>query len=220
LGSIFQAVQSGYRRIGLVDGLFGTVPSVWHKEILYAIAMGAEVVGAASMGALRAAELDQFGMVGIGVIYRCYRREILIDDDEVSVLHAIGAMGFAPLTIPMINLRLTFRHLKRMGKVTGREMDIILLAAKSRHFSQRTIEDVVHGLPDLFGVRRKTAIVAQFYDSYIDQKHRDYAKLVNYVCHTNGRRDPHRLDWHAIVTRKWVPQFEYAKGDLPPLERW
>ncbi|MEL7154742.1 MAG: TfuA-like protein, partial [Pseudomonadota bacterium] len=45
----------------IIDGYFEQVPSVWHKEILWALSQGRTVAGAASMGALRAAELDQFG---------------------------------------------------------------------------------------------------------------------------------------------------------------
>jgi hypothetical protein len=59
--------------IGIVDGYFAHVPSVWHKEILYALAEGIPVYGSASMGALRAAELAQFGMVGVGAIFEAYR---------------------------------------------------------------------------------------------------------------------------------------------------
>ena len=72
LGSVYRAVEAGYRRIGIVDGLFGNFPAVWHKEILFAIASGVEVSGAASMGALRAAELSRFGMIGSGRIYRMF----------------------------------------------------------------------------------------------------------------------------------------------------
>ncbi len=34
---------------------------------------GVKVYGSSSMGALRASELDEFGMVGVGRIYECYR---------------------------------------------------------------------------------------------------------------------------------------------------
>src|SRR5882757_8592926 len=53
LGSVFRAMERGYRRIGIIDGFFGNTPSVWHKEILFAISKGFEVSGAASTGALR-----------------------------------------------------------------------------------------------------------------------------------------------------------------------
>ena len=48
---------------------------------------GIHVYGAASIGALRAAELDAFGMRGIGRIYEDFREGVLEDDDEVAVLH-------------------------------------------------------------------------------------------------------------------------------------
>ena len=49
------------------------MPAVWHKEILWAIGQGVHVFGAASMGALRAAELAPFGMRGVGRIFEAYR---------------------------------------------------------------------------------------------------------------------------------------------------
>ena len=57
------------RTIVLIDGEFHGRPSVWQREILDAIAEGTEVHGASSMGALRAAELHSFGMVGHGRIF-------------------------------------------------------------------------------------------------------------------------------------------------------
>ncbi|MEJ0097006.1 MAG: TfuA-like protein [Bauldia sp.] len=52
-----KAVLAGASVIGLVDGVFENVASVWHKEILYALSEGVQVFGAASMGALRAADV-------------------------------------------------------------------------------------------------------------------------------------------------------------------
>ncbi|MCK5364697.1 MAG: hypothetical protein KAR22_17095, partial [Gammaproteobacteria bacterium] len=79
--------------IGIIDGYFQQVPSVWHKEILWAMARGVHVFGSASMGALRAAELEPFGMQGVGRIFEAYRSgvfapyfgEAFEDDDEVAV---------------------------------------------------------------------------------------------------------------------------------------
>ena len=53
-----------YRRIILADGLHKSTPAPWHKEILMALEMNIEVYGVASLGALRAAELDVYGMKG------------------------------------------------------------------------------------------------------------------------------------------------------------
>src|SRR5437762_3780307 len=49
------------RAMVLIDGLFEDRPAVRHKEILWAMAQGIVVIGAASIGALRAAELSSFG---------------------------------------------------------------------------------------------------------------------------------------------------------------
>jgi hypothetical protein len=46
--------------------IFDSTPAVLHKEILWAMDRGVGVSGAASMGALRAAELHWYGMVGVG----------------------------------------------------------------------------------------------------------------------------------------------------------
>ena len=82
-GDLYVQARERPLAIALIDGLFGTVASVFHKEILWAMHEGVHVFGASSMGALRAAELDQFGMVGVGAVYEAYRSESLVDDDEV-----------------------------------------------------------------------------------------------------------------------------------------
>src|SRR6266568_28399 len=86
-GDVYMAAQSRPALIGIIDGYYETVATVWHKEILWAMAQGIHVYGAASIGALRAAELADFGMKGIGAIFRLFYTAALQDDDEVAVLH-------------------------------------------------------------------------------------------------------------------------------------
>ena len=115
LGSIYLAVKAGYKVIGLIDGLFGNVPTVWHKEILYALEHGCVVCGSSSVGALRAAELHGYGMQGIGLCYRLYRAGLIADDDEVALLHGDAAINYFHFSEPLINARLTLRRLRRRG---------------------------------------------------------------------------------------------------------
>jgi hypothetical protein len=56
----------------IIDGLFYHTAPVRHKEILILLAQGVTVIGAASMGALRAAELHPYGMTGVGSIFDAY----------------------------------------------------------------------------------------------------------------------------------------------------
>lgn len=67
-GDITRAVEDGARVIGLIDGVFFQDCAVAHREVLAALRAGVRVVGASSMGALRAAELDSLGMEGVGEI--------------------------------------------------------------------------------------------------------------------------------------------------------
>jgi hypothetical protein len=106
-GDVLRAALHRPRAIALVDGVFDTLAAVWHKEILFAVSDGVHVYGAASMGALRAAELDRFGMRGVGAVYRAYADGMREDDDEVAVAQADAEYGFRALSDSMVDVRAT-----------------------------------------------------------------------------------------------------------------
>lgn len=93
--------------VGIVDGYFHQVGAVRHKEILTLLGGGVRVLGAASMGALRAAELDVFGMEGVGGVYADYRDGRLDADDEVTLVHGTAEEGYRPLSEPLVCIRAT-----------------------------------------------------------------------------------------------------------------
>ena len=124
--------------IGLIDGVFLSLPSVWHKEILYALEQGIVVYGASSMGALRAAETEAFGMVGVGEIYRLYASGELIDDDEVVMVHGPADTGYRPFSEPMVNVRATFALAKDEGIIDSEVFEQLSAIAKSIYFPERT----------------------------------------------------------------------------------
>jgi hypothetical protein len=103
VGDILRAAhERGVARIALVDGYFERMAAVWHKELLVALDRGIAVYGAASMGALRAAELHAFGMVGVGAIYDAYVRGALDAGDMPGALGA-AALQHALATAPAKN---------------------------------------------------------------------------------------------------------------------
>jgi hypothetical protein len=142
-GSVIGAVQSyGPRAILIIDGVFQGEPAVRHKEILWAISQGVTVVGAASMGALRAAELFP-NMLGVGLVYRWYRRFAFAPDDAVAVLHGPAEVNCAALTLAEIDLRMTFRAAERR-RLISRDLRIKLDAAARRlNFRERTLARIV-----------------------------------------------------------------------------
>jgi hypothetical protein len=137
-GDVYRAVHKRPRAIGLIDGYFEGVPSVWHKEILWAMSEGVHVFGSASMGALRAAELHDFGMRGIGQIFEAYRDGTLEDDDEVAVLHGPAEAHYVALSEPMVNIRATLEQAvtERVIAITTRTA--LEHRAKSLFYQERT----------------------------------------------------------------------------------
>lgn len=106
-GDVYRIMTSGIDTIVLIDGVFHNAPSVWQRELLDAIEEGFSVFGASSMGALRAAELYEFGMIGHGVVFEWYRDGVIDGDDEVALLHATEEFDFRPLSVPLVNIRYT-----------------------------------------------------------------------------------------------------------------
>ena len=124
--------------IALIDGVFLSSPSTWHKEILYALGQGVAVYGASSMGALRAAETDTFGMVGVGEIYQMYASGALMDDDEVALVHGSAEAGYGALSEPMVNVRATLQLAQEQGGLDSELHQQLIALAKAIYFPERT----------------------------------------------------------------------------------
>jgi hypothetical protein len=168
--------------IGLIDGAFRESLSVWHKEILYALEQGVRVYGASSMGALRAAETDVFGMVGVGEIYQQYASGELTDDDEVALIHSDADDDYRPLSEPMVNVRATVRRAVQDGVIddaTGRQLVSI---AKVMYFPHRTFP-AVFKLAAEAGVPAEAIASVQAFvaTSYIDLKREDALALLRTI---------------------------------------
>jgi hypothetical protein len=89
--------------IGIIDGVFRQSLSIWHKEILFALSLGVRVLGASSIGALRAVECEPWGAEPIGRITQWVRDE-LVSDGDVALAHAGAEHGFRGLSVPVVNV--------------------------------------------------------------------------------------------------------------------
>jgi hypothetical protein len=122
----------------LIDGVFDQTPSVRHKELLLLMSRGVPVIGAASMGALRAAELATFGMIGVGRIFEAFAQGRLVRDDEVALLHAPAQLDWAPLTEPLVNVRATLLRAVRAGVAPAPAARTLLTLASAVFYKTRT----------------------------------------------------------------------------------
>jgi len=132
--------RRGLRRIAIIDGYFERMAAVWHKEILVALERGIAVWGAASMGALRAAELAPFGMIGVGAIYRAFARGELVADDEVAVAHLPGELGYRCVSDALVNLR---DGIARAPMLTAPTREKLVELARARFYRERSWDRLI-----------------------------------------------------------------------------
>jgi hypothetical protein len=142
-GDILRATRAGAGRICLIDGYFDHRLSVWHKEILWALTRRVQVYGAASMGALRAAELHSFGMLGVGEIFKWYRAGIIDKDDEVAVAHESADRAYHAVSDAMVNIRATLTLAQEEGIIDAAACQALLTIAASQYYPVRRLRDAV-----------------------------------------------------------------------------
>lgn len=186
------------RRLAIIDGYFERMAAVWHKEILLALEKDIEVYGAASMGALRAAELAAFGMVGVGGIYRDYARGVLVADDEVAVAHLPAEYGFRATSDALVNLR---DGIARAPMLTAKTRAALVELARARFYRERSWSRLVDdaraaGLP-----RRQLDALAAWPKP--DRKAADARLLLQRLARaTEARSKPRHL--RPRVPRTWA----------------
>ncbi|AHE67573.1 hypothetical protein Loa_02029 [Legionella oakridgensis ATCC 33761 = DSM 21215] len=180
-GDILRLLRLTPKRIILIDGLYEQVPAVWHKEIMLALDRGVEVYGAASMGALRAAELHAFGMIGVGKIFQAYASHALVDDDEVAVLHYGQEQGSLPINDAMVNIRATLERAHREG-VIGLDVKQSLTAwCKKQFYPSRSLRQALKQMNVAFPEEcsRLNAWLNQY--GLVDVKRHDAIEVLQHV---------------------------------------
>jgi hypothetical protein len=125
--------------VAIIDGFFYHRPAVRHQEILHVLNLGVSVIGGASMGAIRAAELVGSGMIGVGAVFEAYLRGVLAGDDEVALLHASAEEAHRPLSLALVSVRDATAHLRRLALINPAQERHVLRALSSTFFADRTL---------------------------------------------------------------------------------
>jgi hypothetical protein len=145
------------------------------------------------MGALRAAELDSFGMEGIGGIYRDYRNGVLEADDEVALAHAPAEYAYQPHSEPLVNIRATLESAERHGLIDPARRTMLTDALAQMPYWRRSYPELAkmareRDVPNVGELSRFCAA------SPVDRKRRDALALLD------AMRDPPPRD-RPPVTR-------------------
>jgi hypothetical protein len=172
-GDALEAIEAGPRAVVLLDGLFDLYPAIRHKELLALMAEGVPVIGGASMGALRAAELHPFGMIGVGAIFQAYVSGRLVGDDEVALLHGPQEMDWAALTVPLVNVRATLVRAVRERVLATEAARGLRAVATGVFFQDRTWATVIDAARDELPAEAIERFAAWVQTGYVDLKRRD-----------------------------------------------
>ena len=177
---------AGFDTVVIIDGQFGQSLSVTPKEILALIDSGVSVVGASSMGALRAAELDSFGMKGVGWVYRRFKQTWIRQEDEVALSYA--AHDFSALTVPLVDCAFWLDRLAKKRLVSQPERRVLFNALKRVFFADRTEEVVVEVVTAIIGGVRFDAL--SDHRAIPDIKKADARDALAFVADTTGAAEP------------------------------
>jgi len=204
-GDVYLAARDRPEAIGIVDGYFERVPAVWHKEVLWALSRGIHVLGSASMGALRAAELTAFGMEGVGEVFAAFHRGELEDDDEVAVVHAPAEAGYRTFSEAMVNIRFTLRAAADAGVVAPAAHEALVRIAKALFYPERTYARLLsrgreQGLPEA----ELNALEAWLPDGRVDRKRLDAVAMLRRLAELRtGETGPKSVRFSFQHTEPW-----------------
>jgi hypothetical protein len=212
-GDLYRVVRGHAPRIvAIIDGYFHFAPSVWHREILWALSQGVHVLGAGSMGALRAAELCDFGMRGVGTIFEAYRaghfppyRDPFDADDEVAVIHAPAEVGYAPLSDALVDMRETLAAAAAGGIIGAETRDRLVHAARATFYQERSYDRLLDQAEALsIGADDAARLRDWLPDNRILLKRRDALELLRLVATmAAGAPEPFRASFRFERASVW-----------------
>lgn len=213
----------------IVDGYYHQSAPVRHKEILSLLANGVMVVGCASMGALRAAELARYGMIGNGVVFRMYRDGVLDADDEVAVAHA-PAPDYRSFTVPSVVVRHAAGLAVRAGAIDEADAAKIVEIVRRMHYTDRSWRAIRHAA-DQIDLTDAAARLCAFVDTHpevVDVKAEDALDTLRKIAHdefpgnrhvaarwvSGDWRNRYLEEWQAECTISTVDEVEIGHGSI------
>ena len=140
-GDLLQLILKEVNIVGLVDGYFLQDYPPTPIEVYNLVKKrDVKVFGSSSLGALRAVELEKYGMIGIGKIFRLFRDGILESDDEVAVTFTDYTNYKSEA---LIDIRYNLFLAQKYKIIDGLTRRSILKVSKQTYFPYRTYEDIL-----------------------------------------------------------------------------
>ena len=122
--------------VGIVDGEFLQSRAVSPTDIMDALRCGLKVYGSSSMGAIRAAELDSYGMIGCGKIYEFIKRTPYFKDDHLGL---VFYKGYSAFNYAYLDFVFGLEQLCSDGEISTGDLRTLIRYYKKLHFSERNM---------------------------------------------------------------------------------
>jgi hypothetical protein len=214
-GDVCRLWRNRPRTIGIVDGYFEHVPAVWHKEIMWIMAQGVHVFGSAGLGALRAAELDSFGMRGVGRVYQAIKDGTLDRDDELAVAYDQGPDGYRALSEAMVNIRATLEAAHRGQIISDATRDVLAAAGAALFYRDRNWPALLEAGKAAGADPAELAALRRWLPSgRIDQQADDALAMLREMREfLAGDPAPLRVPWTMANTTRWLAARDHADQD-------
>jgi hypothetical protein len=200
-GDVYRATAEGAVAIGIIDGSSQQRPALECQELLWALHHGVFVYGAGGLGALRAAELDRFGMIGVGRVFISFRDGTLSADDEIAVAHGTAEQSYRASSEALVNTRAALERAVGKWVISEADSNALVQLARAQYYASRTY-------PDLLELARQKNVLAA--DTL--------ARLTDWLDSSESRVDQKRIDAEAMIrrmasarhdTRREPPAFEF-----------
>lgn len=223
-GDLYLATRDNPRVILLIDGFFESVPAVWHKEILYAMSIGIHVYGSSSMGALRAAELHTYGMVGIGQIFNKFATGEWEDDDEVALTHGPKELGYLAVSRAMADLRHDLACAYEKAILTQSQVEMIAAELKALWYPERSQQALYSFAERLLTPEKLTQLTSFLKNNSQSLKELDAKQLLKHIADIDLDNFPRKTvdyvlqendAWQTLINDVASTRLTRVKVDLP-----
>lgn len=152
-GDLHRLLQKADGRVGCVlitDGVFGESMAVAPAECMDLLRAGWQLIGASSMGALRAADCSKVGMVGIGEIFFGYQMAYFHSDADVAVMY--NTADYTELSVSFAHADFIARRLAQQFPLAGLKRRLLLRDLRAIPWFERSAHVVANQFASHFAI--------------------------------------------------------------------
>jgi TfuA protein len=145
-GDLALDIRNGIGVVIIIDGTFHQNLAVAADEIMTALRSGIKVYGSSSMGAMRASELRDFGMIGYGQIYEHILTSPTFRDDFLAQTFHEHRGTLRASSYPYIDFYMNLLTLERKKLIKKRDAQRLLELYGKVYYPERcwpTLRDIL-----------------------------------------------------------------------------